>query len=66
MEQHGLIFFEGIKSLRHDTKIPYERFDHSEKLKNTEAPPYDAFYKKMRGYNLLGAEYTDIVILVGS
>ena len=49
-----------------ETKIffPYEWFDHADKMHNTELPPYDAFYSKLRSCNPLEAEYTDYVILL--
>ena len=46
-----------------ETKIffHYERFDHPDKIQNSELPPYDAFYSKLRSFNPLEAEYTDYV-----
>ena len=35
-------------------------------MQNTELPPYDAFYSKLRGCNALAAEYTDCVNLLKS
>ena len=51
-----------------ETKVffPYEWFDHLDKMQNTELPPYDAFYCKLRSCNLLEAEYTDYVNLLKS
>ena len=46
--------------------IPYERFDHPDKVQNTEFPPYDAFYRKLRRCNPLEAKYTDYVNLLKS
>ena len=46
--------------------FPYEWFDHPDKTQNTELPPYDAFYSKLRSCNPLEAEYTDYVILMKS
>ena len=42
--------------------FPYDWFDHRDKLQNTELPPFDAFYSKVRSCNPLEAEYTDYVI----
>ena len=42
--------------------LPYERFDHPDKIQNTDLPPNDAFYSKIRGCNPLEAEYTDLSI----
>ena len=35
-------------------------------MQNTELPPYDAFYSKLRSCNPLEAEYTDYVNLLKS
>ena len=37
----------------------YEWFDYPDKMQNTELPPYDAFYSKLRSSNPLEVEYTD-------
>ena len=56
-------FFKAYKTS--ETKgIPYEWFDHPDKMQNTELPPYDAFYSKLRNCNPLEAEYTDYVNLL--
>ena len=39
--------------------FPYEWFDHRDKLQNTELPPYDAFYTKVRSWNPFEAKYRD-------
>ena len=44
----------------------YELFHHPEKMQNTELPPYNAFYSKLRSCNPLEAEYTDYVNLLKS
>ena len=44
--------------------IPYEWFDHPDKMQNTELPPYDAFYSKLRSCNPLEADYKDYVNLL--
>ena len=44
----------------------YEWFDHPDKRQNTELPPFDAFYSKLRGCNPLEAEYTVYVNLLKS
>ena len=46
--------------------FPYEWFDHPDKMQNTELPPYDAFYSKIRSCNSLEAKYTDYVNLLKS
>ena len=44
----------------------YEKFDHHDKTQNTELPPYDAFYSKLRSCKPLEAEYSDYVNLLKS
>ena len=46
--------------------FPYEWFDHPDRMQNTEFPPYDASYSKLRSCNPLEAEYTDYVNLLKS
>ena len=43
-----------------------DRFDQLDKMQNTEIPPYDAFYSKLRSCNPLEVEYTDYVNLLKS
>ena len=47
------------KALETKRFFPYEHFDHPSKKLNTQLPPYDAFYCKLRGSNPLESEYTD-------
>ena len=56
-------FLKAYKTSETKVFLPYEWFDHSDKMKNTELPPYDAFYSKLRRYNPLEAEYTYYVNL---
>ena len=49
---------KAYKTLETKGFFPYERFDHPDKMQNTELPPYDAFYSKLRSCNPLEAEYT--------
>ena len=44
--------------------FPYEWLDHTDKMQNTEFPPYEAFYSKLCSCNPLEAEYTDFVNLL--
>ena len=44
--------------------FPYQWFDHLDKMQNTELPPFDAFYSKLRCCNPLEAEHTDYVNLL--
>ena len=57
-------FLKAYKTSETKEFFPYEWFDLSDKLQNTELPPYDAFYSKHRGCNPLEAEYTDYVNLL--
>ena len=59
-------FLKAYKTSETKGFIPYGRFDHPDKMQNTELPPYDAFYSKLRSGNLLEAEYTDYVNLLKS
>ena len=44
----------------------YEWFHYPEQTQNTELPPYDAFYRKLRSSNPVEANYTDYVNLLKS
>ena len=46
--------------------FPYEWFDHTDIMQNTEILPYDAFYSKLRSCNPFEAEYTEYVNLLKS
>ena len=46
--------------------FPYDWFDHPDKMQNTELPPCDAFYSKLRSCNPLEAEYTEYINLLKS
>ena len=59
-------FLKAYKTSETKRFFPYEWFDHPDKMQNTELPPYDAFYKKLRSSNPLEAEYTDYVNLLKS
>ena len=37
--------------------FPYEWFDHPDKMENTELPPFNAFYSKLRSCNRLETDY---------
>ena len=52
-------FLEAYKT--GDTKgfFPYEWFDCPQKKKNSEFPPYDAFFSKLRDVNPLENDYSD-------
>ena len=57
-------FLKAYKTSETKKIFPYEWFDHPDKMQNTELPPYDAFYFKLRSCNPLEAEYTDHVNLL--
>ena len=56
-------FSKAYKTSETKGSIPYECFDHPDKMQNKELLPYDAFYGKLRSCNPLEAEYTDNVNL---
>ena len=59
-------FLKAYKTSETKRLFHYEWFDHPDKMQNTELPPYDAFYGKLRSCNPLEAEYTDYVNLLKS
>ena len=59
-------FLKAYKTSETEGFFPYEWFEHPDNMQNTEFPPYDAFYSKLRGCSSLEAEYTEYVILVKS
>ena len=59
-------FLKANKTSETKRFFPYEWFDHPDKMQNTEFPPYDAFYSKLRGCNHLEAEFTEYFCLVKS
>ena len=59
-------FLKAYKTSETKGFVPYEWFDHPDKLQNPELPPYDAFYSKLRSCNPLETGYTDYVNLLKS
>ena len=59
-------FLKAYKTSESKGFLPYEWFDHPDKMQSTELPPYDAFYSKLRSCNPLEAEYTVYVNLLKS
>ena len=59
-------FLKAYKTSETKGFLPYEWFDHPDKMQNTELLTYDAFYSKFRSCNPLEAEYTDYVNLLKS
>ena len=69
MEQQVWIHSRRQKELQKQNDFSptnYERFDHPDKMQNTELPPYDALYSKLRSSNILEADYTDSFNLLKS
>ena len=59
-------FLKAYKSSETKGLLPYEWFDHRDKMQKTELPPFYAFYSKLHSCNPLEAEYTDYVNLLKS
>ena len=59
-------FLKAFKTSETKRFFRYEWFDHADKKQNTELPPYDAFYSKLRSCNPLEAKDTDYVNLLKS
>ena len=49
-------FLNAYKTSETKGFFPYEGLDHADKMQNTELPPNDAFYSKLRSCNRLEAE----------
>ena len=59
-------FLKAYKTSETKGFFHYEWFDHPDKMQNTELPPYDAFYGKLRSCNPLEAVCMDYVNLLKS
>ena len=59
-------FLKAYKTPETNGFFPYEWFDHPDKMQNTELPPYDPFYSKLRGCNPIEAKYREYVNWVKS
>ena len=59
-------FFRAYKTSETKQCLPYEWFDHPDKLRNTKLPTSDAFYSRLRCCDLLEAERNDYVNLLKS
>ena len=59
-------FLKAYKTSETKTFFTQEWIDHPDKIQNTELPPYDVFYSKLRSCNSLGTEYRDFVDLLES
>ena len=59
-------FLKAYKTAETKGFFPYEWFDCPQKMNNSELPPYDAFYSKIRNVNLLEKDFSDYENLLGS
>ena len=59
-------FLKAYKTSETKEYFPYEWFDCPEKLNDTQLPPYESFFNKLRNCNPLESEYTDYEKLLKS
>ena len=59
-------FLKAYKTAETKGFFPYEWFDCPQKMHNSELPPYDAFFSKLRNVNPLGKDYSDYQMLLSS
>ena len=59
-------FLKAYKTAETKGFFPYEWFDCPQKMNNSERPPYDAFFSKLRNVNPLEKDYSDYQNLLGS
>ena len=59
-------FLKAYKTAGTKDFFPYEWFDCSQKMNNSELPPYDAFSSKLRNVNPLEKAYSDYQSLLSS
>ena len=52
-------FLKAYKTAETKGFFLYERFDCPQKMNNSELPPYDAFFSKLRNVNTLEKDYSD-------
>ena len=52
-------FLKAYKTAEKKGFFPYEWFDCPQKMNNSELPPYDAFFSKLRNVNPLEKDYSD-------
>ena len=60
------LFLKAYKTAETKGFFPYEWFDCPQKMKNSELPPYDAFFSKLRNVNPLEEDYSDYQNLLGN
>ena len=59
-------FLKAYKTAETKGFFPYEWFDCLQKMNNSEFPPYDAFFSKLRNVNPLEKDYSDYQNLLSS
>ena len=59
-------FLKVYKTAETKSFFPYECFDCSQKMSNSELSPYDAFFSKLRNVNPLEKDYLDYQKLLSS
>ena len=59
-------FLKAYKTSETKIMFPYKCFEQPDKMQNTELPPYDVFYSKLRSCNPLQTQYTDYLNLLKS
>ena len=59
-------FLKAYKTSETKGFFPYEWFDYPQKMNNSEPPPYDAFFSKLRNVNPLEKDCSDYQKLLGS
>ena len=59
-------FLKAYKTAETKGFFQYEWFDCPQKMNNSELPPYDAFFSKLRNVNPLEKDYSDYQNLLGS
>ena len=59
-------FLKAYKTTETKGFLPYEWFDCPQKMNNSELPPYDTFFSKLRNVNPLEKDYSDYQELLSS
>ena len=59
-------FLKACKTSETKRLLPYQWFDHHDKMQNTELPPYDTLNSRLRSSKPFEAEYTEYVNLLKS
>ena len=59
-------FLKAYKASETKGFFPYEWFDCPQKMNNSELPPYDAFFSKLRNVNPLEKDYSNYQNLLSS